>query len=176
MRHLILSSILTLALFSGCDAENGGCCESMGAKTAPKNFDAKSVDPINELSYEVKSPTPIARPADPLKTLADPNATFPPTAVITPDAQTLKAGVPTRFSCAKSYDNDEQGEKIVSCEWTFECHKKDGYTCNCPKKGNMDIDVMITPHPDAEYMIAHLTVTDNEGETNTTTLRYDMTQ
>ena len=40
----------------------------------------------------------------------------------------------------------------------------------------MDIDVVITPHPDSEYIIATLTVTDDEGETNTTSMRYEITQ
>ena len=200
MRNLILSGILTIAVFSGCspESDNGSCCKGMDAQS--KSIVAPTpVKPNGNLDYQVKSDDPIARPApvasitppavNPAQPTKTPAPVEPkgkpvvganegdPVAVISgPNGQTLKADKRVHFSCAKSYDTDEQGHEIVSCEWKFECHKKDGYTCNCPKKGNINIDVSIKPHPNADYMIAHLTVTDDEGVTNTTTIRYDIVQ
>ncbi len=167
MNKLLLSSALLLLLLSGCGSSNGSCCESMIEKS--KNTSPNVITNKTQTPYIVKTGDPITK-----KLIIEEKT--PPVAVITPDVQTLVVSEPVAFSCSDSYDTDENGETIIACEWAFECHKKDGYTCNCPKIGNIDIDVVITPHPDAEYMIATLTVTDDEGETNTTSMRYEITQ
>ena len=167
MNKLFFSSALLLALLSGCGSSDGACCESAIAKsksTSPKGTTDKTQTP-----HIVKNGDPVTK-----KPIIEEKTA--PVAVITPNVQTLVPSEAVTFSCSDSYDTDENGETIIACEWTFECHKKDGYTCNCPKTGNMDIDVVITPHPDSEYIIATLTVTDDEGETNTTSMRYEITQ
>ena len=166
MKYLFLTSTVLLVLFSGCGTTNGGCCESMNAKSSG------TVPAVKPVPYLVKTGTPVQNPD--VKPLSKLDTNLPPVAVIKPDLQTLRTDEYTTFNCRDSYDRDENGASIVACEWTFECHKKDGYTCNCPKKGNMKIDVSIKPHPNADYVIATLTVTDDEGETNTTSQRFDI--
>ena len=165
MNKLFICSVLLLTFLTGCGTSDGACCESMTAISSPSS----SKTDKDDAPYIVKTGDPVVNP-DKIKPLGS----TPPVAVITPDVQTLVAGDPVTFSCTRSYDTDEQGEKIVACEWTFECHKKDGYSCSCPKKGNMDVDVIITPHPDSVYMVVTLKVTDDENEHNSTSIRYEV--
>ena len=169
MNKLFFSSTVLLALLSGCGSSDGSCCESAIAKS--KNTSPKGItDPDQtQTPFIVKNGDPVTKKPIIEKKTA-------PVAVITPNVQTLVPSEAVAFSCSDSYDTDENGETIIACEWTFECHQKNGETCRCPKTGNRDIDVVITPHPDSAYIIATLTVTDDEGETNTTSMRYEITQ
>ena len=171
MNKLFFSSALLLALLSGCGTSDGACCESTISKS-------KSISP-NGTTVKNGEPNPngtIVKDGEPITKKPIVEEKTAPVAVITPNVQTLVPSEAVAFSCSDSYDTDENGETIIACEWTFECHQKNGETCRCSKTGNVDIDTVITPHPDSAYLIATLTVTDDEGETNTTSMRYEITQ
>jgi len=128
MNKLFFSSALLLVLLTGCGSSDGACCESMIAKS--KNTSPKGTTDKTQTPHIVKNGDPVTK-----KPIIEEKTA--PVAVITPNVQTLVPSEAVTFSCSDSYDTDENGETIIACEWTFECHKKDGYTCSCPKTGNM---------------------------------------
>ncbi len=76
------------------------------------------------------------------------------------------------FSCSSSYDQDEQGESIVKCDWDIRSYSEN----NCPFRdcSKETEDISVTPCGKAQYIIATLTVTDNEGETDVETRRVEL--
>jgi hypothetical protein len=101
---------------------------------------------------------------------------FPPVAVITPDVQFLVPEKEVEFDCLKSYDQDEQGDEITGCTWVFKCFYNEKSTCNRTREVNSTEKVLITPSKGADYLEVTLTVIDDENQTNTTTMTYDIVE
>ncbi len=77
------------------------------------------------------------------------------------------------FNCQDSYDQDENGESIVNCEWNTKGYDPEGILLK-ENQGVLDDDtVTIQPCGNAAYAVITLTVTDNESETNTVSKRVD---
>lgn len=101
-----------------------------------------------------------------------------PTAVITlsnSDAP-LIYGSNHNFSCAGSYDNDTlgTGDEIVACNWTIQSYKivngvETPYrNCTADVMANKSIHIC----GNVTKIVATLTVTDNDGQENSTTTEY----
>ncbi len=86
-----------------------------------------------------------------------------PVAVITRPNSTLFT-----FSCVDSYDQDENGQSIELCEWQTQGFNVEDELIKENKGVLDDSTVTIQPCGSAAYAVITLTVTDNEGETNTT--------
>jgi len=72
------------------------------------------------------------------------------------------------FSCIDSYDQDENGLSIEGCEWGTQGFNDQDVLIK-ENQGILDEStVTIQPCGAAAYAVITLTVTDNEGETNTT--------
>ncbi len=161
MKKIVLSSIVLAALFTGC-GDSSSCCDSnlvMSETIENKEFIDNSVEPIVELAN------------DRVDTVA-------PTAVITlTDSEApLKYYSEHTFSCADSYENDTvgTGAEIVACNWDIQSYKlEDGIEIpyrNCTADVMDDKAVQICSS--VIRIVATLTVTDNDGETDTTTTEY----
>lgn len=77
------------------------------------------------------------------------------------------------FSCENSYDTDENNQRIVSCDWNITGYGDSIYSSILEANGT---EVNTSRYFDSmtEFIIVELTVTDNEGETNTTTKRFNV--
>lgn len=101
-----------------------------------------------------------------------------PTAVIslTDSDAPLKHYTEHTFSCADSHDNDTlgTGDEIVSCQWDIQSYKIDNGTevpyRNCSTEAMDGKPVFICGN--VVRIVAKLTVTDNDGQTATTTKEY----
>ena len=105
-------------------------------------------------------------------------ATKPPVAVITLTGEdSLTPGTYHTFSCAESYDRDSIGESdpkaaIRSCVWTIQSYRQDG-SLGRRCANNDSFKTQTDEICGYAYTIkATLTVTDDEGETATTTKTY----
>ncbi len=100
-----------------------------------------------------------------------------PVAIITTQNDTLpEVGKPFTFSCSDSYDQDENGESIVKCDWNITSYNADGTIFRkCPiTLDDTTKAATVTPcNNDVAYAIVELTVTDDENETNSTSAKYD---
>jgi len=97
----------------------------------------------------------------------DVEATTPIAVITQPDSEIYT------FSCADSYDQDENGEGIVQCSWNTAGYGSDD-TLLKENQGILDdTTVTIQPCCNAAYAVITLTVTDNESETNTISQRVD---
>ena len=149
--------------FSACGGDGNDCCTlpMVSEKGIVENKTGTTTDPV-------------------IKKLSPPNenntTSFPPVAVITPDVQFLVPGKEVEFDCLKSYDQDEQGDEITGCTWTFKCFYNEKSTCNRTREVNSTEKVFISPSKGADYLEVTLTVTDDENQTNTTTMRYDIVE
>jgi hypothetical protein len=144
MKKTLLAFTILTGILTGCGSSSNQCCLTDVEKV-------KSNIP-SELGDTETTPT------------TDANDTTP-VAVITQIPNTFT------FSCADSYDRDENGESIEECVWHTE-----GYNSNDePIKENQGKEgvntVTIQPCGNAAYAIITLTVTDDEGDTNTTSQR-----
>jgi len=80
------------------------------------------------------------------------------------------------FSCLESYDNDDIGDidEIKRCDWEINSYRTiDGKEVpfrHCSAENTKEHEVQICTH--VEKIVAKLTVTDNEGQTHTTTKIY----
>ncbi len=99
-----------------------------------------------------------------------------PTAVITltDSDRPLHIFTDHTFSCADSYDNDTIGTnpQIVKCDWNIQSFYEDGVTpyrdCSATDTFNHQVHICGS----VGKIVATLTVTDNDGQTNTTTKVY----
>ena len=127
-------------------------------------------DNLNSINEECRTVTVTG-----LTTLSTPVA---PTAVIdlSDSNGPLLAKSQHTFSCANSHDNDTvgTGAEIVACQWDIQSYKiVNGQ--EVPYRSCSD-DVMAGKHificPSATRIVAKLTVTDNDGQTHSTTKEY----
>jgi len=149
--------------FSACGGDDSSCCTlpMLSEQGIVDNEPGTTTDPvIKNLSPEKENNT----------------TTFPPVAVITPDVQYLVPGKDVEFDCLESYDQDEQGDEITGCTWTFNCVYNEKTTCNRTREVNSTEKVIITPTKGADYLEVTLTVIDDENQTNTTVMRYDIVE
>jgi chitodextrinase len=100
-----------------------------------------------------------------------------PVAVITTEEGVLpEVGKPFTFSCADSYDQDENGESIVKCDWNITSYDVNGdFFRECPiTLDSITGAATVTPcNNKVSYAVIKLTVTDDENETNTTSATYN---
>jgi chitodextrinase len=100
-----------------------------------------------------------------------------PVAVITTEEGVLpEVGKPFIFSCSDSYDQDENGESIVKCDWNITSYDINGdFFRECPITLNsITGEATVVPCNDqVAYAVIKLTVTDDENETNTTSATYN---
>jgi len=100
-----------------------------------------------------------------------------PVAVITTEEGILpEVGKPFTFSCSDSYDQDENGNSIVKCDWKITSYDLyDHIYRECPIKIDSitGAATVIPCSSQAAYAIVELTVTDDENETNSTTAKYN---
>ena len=105
-----------------------------------------------------------------------------PTAVIdlSDSEAPLKLFSDHEFSCANSHDNDNigTGDEIVSCDWSIQSYRVDNGVevpyRDCSAANVKTHSVMICGH--VTRIRATLTVTDNDGETHSTTKEYTQFQ
>lgn len=109
-------------------------------------------------------------------TITEPSSqTLPPVAVISTNGTPLTYGSDYTFSCTDSYDQDENGASIELCTWDIAGYMADGTLLrNCPQENTGLTDATVTPCQGVGYILVNLTVTDNEGETNVTSERFDV--
>ena len=152
-------SIIGIVL-SGCGSSSNTCCDT--------SIVIKKGVIIEKGSKSEEKPIPTAKPKD-KNGEGDDNSTIykNPIAIITPDIPYINAGDTVEFDCAKSYDQDEQGDEIIECKWHFKCIKEGKTVCECDKKSSHREKLAITPPYGAKSVEVTLTVIDDENQTDT---------
>ncbi len=77
------------------------------------------------------------------------------------------------FSCANSYDRDENNQSIVRCDWNITGYG-DGISSSILEANGTEVNTSRYFDSMTESITVELTVTDNEGETNITTKQFDV--
>ena len=108
------------------------------------------------------------------------NTPVTPTAVITlTNEEDLSPWSLHRFSCDESHDNDTLGSnpEIVSCQWDIQSYtiNADGNevpyrSCSADAMDGKEVHIC----PQANKIVAKLTVVDNDGQRNSTTKVYNL--